>query len=1020
MTGADTFASSLSQAIEHESERFKTYYEWLHQHMPPSFFDQLEPEGLTLITHSLMGLDLQGYLSRIQLQHMAIVLCRNVPGADVQILKEYALYGIKNYWTFVSNAPPPIPGMKETLRVAIIYFTEVIETHKRVIPPERKEMLKALLEARIPEMSQGEFDELMRQINTRFLAALPPEKLVIALEMFFRAKTRDHCQYEMQYHEDWEQTKSPSSLEIMLAWQGTPKYNFLYRLARLIFRHKLVITRLNATYVWISPSQSILIMALGLHGIEGKAAWETADVADFLKELVTMKYFTEFDLIDENFVEKGLVRGNMGNWLRTVVTFLHQTLVHKEANLYTLARIEEDLCRHPDVTVAMCDLFEQKFHPDRHNFKAYCASRDSLLRLIASIDTGHEESDLRRKDVFREGINFIEHTLKTNFYRNNKTGLSFRLDPNYLLHLPYDVKEKFPLLPFAIFFVQGMHFFGFHIRFKDLARGGLRTVFPERMEKMLQERGSVFSECYYLAYTQHLKNKDIPEGGAKGVIFLEPFERMAVEQEIRAQEMTRSGIAQEEIDEKLLQMGRAQREEYLYQSQRSFVNSLLTLVNTDPDGTIRAKHVVDYYKKPEDLYLGPDENMHNAMLTWIAEHAKKHRYRPGGSFISSRPDCGINHKEYGVTSLGVNVYMDLVLRYLGIDPQKDRFTVKISGGPDGDVAGNQIFNLYRYYPKTAKLLSLVDVSGTIYDPEGLDLEILADLFHKALPISHYPPEKLHDGGFLLDRFSRREATPLIQQTLCWKKEKGALREEWISGHEMNQLYRNNVHQTKADIFIPAGGRPRTLHEENIHEFLDSDGKPTSRAIVEGANLYLTQRARDVLEKLSVLIIKDSSANKCGVICSSFEVLCTLTLEEAVFLKEKPILVAEILEILKKCARDEGTLLLQTHQKTGQALTLLSNEVSRIINAYTDELLQYLEPLDLNLSEHDPLMEIFLRHMPPSLRQKHGKELLEKIPDTHKKAVIACQIASRLCYKRGLSWSPSVLDILPLIIAEMTH
>ena len=33
-----------------------------------------------------------------------------------------------------------------------------------------------------------------------------------------------------------------------------------------------------------------------------------------------------------------------------------------------------------------------------------------------------------------------------------------------------------------------------------------------------------------------------------------------------------------------------------------------------------------------------------------------------------------------------------------------------------------IYNLYHYYPETAKLLALTDISGTIYDPEGLDLK----------------------------------------------------------------------------------------------------------------------------------------------------------------------------------------------------------------------------------------------------------------------------------------------------------
>ena len=77
-----------------------------------------------------------------------------------------------------------------------------------------------------------------------------------------------------------------------------------------------------------------------------------------------------------------------------------------------------------------------------------------------------------------------------------------------------------------------MHFFAFHIRFKDLARGGLRTVYPEQIEQMVAERNNVFTECYNLAWTQHKKNKDIPEGGAKGVIFLKAFDQIDSESQI--------------------------------------------------------------------------------------------------------------------------------------------------------------------------------------------------------------------------------------------------------------------------------------------------------------------------------------------------------------------------------------------------------------------------------------------------------------------------------------------------------
>ena len=96
--------------------------------------------------------------------------------------------------------------------------------------------------------------------------------------------------------------------------------------------------------------------------------------------------------------------------------------------------------------------------------------------------------------------------------------------------------------------------------------------------------------------------------------------------------------------------------------------------------------------------------------------------------------------------------------------------------------------------------------------------ILAELFKQAKPIKYYPPEKLSNGGFLVDKSAKRSQTAYMQQTLCWKKTEGKIIEEWLSGSEMNYLVRNNVHQTKADIFIPGGGRPRTLNENQYQRF----------------------------------------------------------------------------------------------------------------------------------------------------------------------------------------------------------
>ena len=1010
----------LTIAVQKETQKFQDCYNWLEKSMSPSFFNELGNDNLMLVTHALMGFPLQDYFSTINIKGGAIVICLDEADADLKILENYTLYGIKHYRAFVSQNPPPYPGITKNLRIVSLYFTDALETMENCYPPDQKEKLRHLIKERNPKLTDVEIDRLISGFDSRFLRALPEDRLILTLDMFFRAQTRDNCQYEVTYDPEWASKGNAAenaSMYIVLAWRNTPKNNFLYRLARTIHRNGLVMKGVNATYVNPYSTESILLMTLGLHGSKGEDSWEVADIPNFLRELATVKYFASFDTIDKQLISKGIVSGTMGNLLRSMVNFIHQVLVQIDPHLYSIEHIELDLCRHPEFTSKICEAFKYRFDPDFVNLEKFNHLRHELLNDIQKLDTGNEENDLRRKNVLKQAINMVTYTLKTNFYRRNYTALAFRLDPHYLDDIPFKRSEKFPELPYAIFFTKGMHFFGFHIRFKDLSRGGLRTIYPEQIEKVIVERNNVFHECYWLAYTQHKKNKDIPEGGAKGVIFLKPYERLGIETEILKKELTATKTDPKIIEEKVESFRNEQKTEYLYHAQRSYIESILSIVNCYADGKLKNKYIIDYWKRPEYLYLGPDENMHSSMIQWIADYSKRHGYKPGSSFISSKPQGGINHKEYGVTSLGINVYLHELLRYMGIDPQQQPFTVKMSGGPDGDVAGNQICNLYRDYQKNSKILAITDISGTIYDPHGLDLPILVKLFKEAKPIRFYPAEMLSKGGFLVDKDTKRIQTAFVQQTLCRKKEGGKVVDEWLTGSDMNALVRHQMHHTKTDIFIPAGGRPGTLNEGNFREFLNPKGEPTSKAIIEGANLYLTEEARLSLEKLGVLIIKDSSANKTGVICSSFEVLCGLALGDEEFIANKEQLVKEIIERLQVCAFNEARILLKTHQESGGYLSEISELISERINHYTYQILDYLEeqPLPTNLDH--PLIKCFLSYCLPTLRTRFQDKLMSEIPELHKKAIIACHIGAQIVYKKGLQWSPTIVNILPIILSD---
>lgn len=1004
-------SDQLKKALAEEGALFEQMFLWIESHMHPGFFETIDHALMMLITRHLMDFPMQEYRSMIHFKESAIILCLDSPLADMDILKGFKFLGIKNYQAFTSNAPPPFAEIEQNLKIAFIHFTEYNPEALKLGDALKKEQINSLfneLKEEHTHLTLEELQETISKMNARFLSSLSEERLLLALNLFFKAKTRDHCQYEVRYHEH-AKADAPS-MQIILAWRNTPKHQFLYRLSKIIYRHKLTMKRVSATYVDPYSENSTLLMSIGLHGQNGNPAWQETDIHDFIQEVTTLKYFIEFPEIEQVFVDAYLVSGNMGNFLKTLVRFIHQLLLHIDPNLYSLEHIVFGLCRHPDLTSLLCSLFEYRFHPTKHSEESYLDLKTKLLGSIEQIDTGQTVNDTMCKNILRLSIEFIDKTLKTNFFRTSKSAASFRIDPSLIKSIPFDLSAKFPVLPYAIFYINGLSFIGFHIRFEDLARGGLRTVMPRRYEQMLFDRDNVFLECYNLALTQHKKNKDIPEGGAKAIIFVDYFDAIDQAKRIYYTELKHAKIDKEKIDALIEIYDNQQKTVYLYQSQRAYIHSLLTLINCDEDGSLKAKDTLDYYKKPEYLYLGPDENMHNSMIEWIANYAFLTGYKVGKAFISSKPKIGINHKEYGVTSLGVHVYLEETLHYLGIDPHTQAFTVKISGGPDGDVAGNLILNLYRYYPKTAKILAMIDVSGTIYDPSGLNLEILANLFHEGKPLCYYPPEELSTGGFLLNLFKKREDSPYSQETLCSRKRENSLAEDWISGNEMNHLLRHTVHETIADIFIPAGGRPRTLNINNYTDYLTKEGLPTSKAIIEAANLYVSPEARYALEKQGLIIIKDSSANKGGVICSSLEVLIGLVMSTEEFLKRKEVLMQEVLEFIKEKAKLEARLLLQTHRETKESLIDISDEISKKINTYTYQILNHLKTVTLSDNPDDSLNSYLISYLLPSLKKDFVLQAMSNIPDIHKKAIIACYFASRLVYERGIHWEPSLVDI----------
>ncbi|MCH2135522.1 MAG: NAD-glutamate dehydrogenase [Phycisphaerales bacterium] len=600
---------------------------------------------------------------------------------------------------------------------------------------------------------------------------------------------------------------------------------------------------------------------------------------------------------------------------------VHQVLCKKNRYAFTSDRIRALAVDNVALTLAICDLLLDRFQPDHPLEDDVFNSRMTALRERIEADVDLEDARM----VLYAMVDAVASVLRTNVYLEDRYALALRLDPALLQ------SEDRPDLPYGIFHVHGRGFNGFHVRFRDIARGGVRAIVPRSTAQFTRENERLYDEAYGLAAAQQLKNKDIPEGGAKAAILVHP-------------------------------------DETAVRSVKAFVDSLLDLIT--PDEIVRSR-VVDRLGEPELLYLGPDENITPSMIDWIVERACQRAYPVPTALMSSKPGAGINHKDYGVTSEGVVVFLEAGLRCLGIDPRQQRFSVKMTGGPDGDVGGNAIRIMLREFGDSTCIVGIADGSGCAEDPEGLDHEELMRLVEAEAPISQFDPAKLSASGGV-----------------------------WAIDDADGVRRRNTLHtRLAADAFLPCGGRPSTMHAGNWSEFVHGD-TPSSPLIVEGANLFLTPDARAALADKGVVIFKDSSANKCGVICSSYEIIASMLLSPEEFLQVKEQFVSEVLQKLRTLAALEAQQLARMlRQQPGLHLPAASIRLSRAVIRTADALESAMG--NMTSKDRSTLEPVIQEHLPPVLLEVAGDRLTSGLPETYRNWLVAKALAAKIVYREGM-------------------
>lgn len=381
----------------------------------------------------------------------------------------------------------------------------------------------------------------------------------------------------------------------------------LENLCRLLYVHRFDVTRARLDIIPVkdedngSTSSTVTMLRTLVTPVKGTTAATPETFELLAHELKRAKWLDPAtnELVFERFPDLGVTRGEI---ITGLCAAMHPVLAKKSALTFSNTNIYNIVSnpRFIGHAAAIADLFLDRFRPanplSEQDFEQRCEA------ISKAIDSDVEDSVAT--EVLLKMVDMVKHTLKTNVYMPDRYALSLRLDPACMAATADEGRE----LPYGVVFVHGRRFNGFHVRFRDIARGGMRLVTPASAEQHALESARQYDECYGLAFAQQLKNKDIPEGGSKAVNLIDT-------------------------------VGMSDQGKYfvMRKSVKAMTDAILDLIVTT-DYT--KKYMVDLWGKEEVLYLGPDEQVIPKDIEWIVKRAAYRGYETPAAFMSSKPRAG--------------------------------------------------------------------------------------------------------------------------------------------------------------------------------------------------------------------------------------------------------------------------------------------------------------------------------------------------------------------------------------------
>ena len=955
-----------------ESEELLKNRQWLREQMNPYFFTNMkdEPQALEFLERELGTLEHSRRLILAEREKTLIMALVNRPGTLYQTLRRVQERDIS--YAMFTHSDGPLPGRDQPLEIQRFEFDrksheEINQGRALEIPSGTRRKVARELRRHYPAFDMKGLVPLLRLIwlnNENYVRVFPPER-VAQLLLLLQQGNRNGG-----FYLGVEEMPNCTESRVLLAVGNPPQRDFLAQATEVFNRLNLGVNRAYC----LTISNGVHPYFLGTFYVrrrdKGVLNKGCESFARLRQELSSTQILSTRSPAYREFVTSRVMCGPDATLINAFIAFCHTNLAHSQPDRFGLNEVRDAFHSNPEIALSLVRLFRLRFDPEgRDREGAFDAAYREARRGAQEYDTGHRYLDQARRTIFRCCLTFIRHTLKSNFFVLEKQALAFRLDPSYLAELGPEATAGLPqATPFRVTFFFSRFGFGYHIGFSDIARGGWRTVIARTPDDFITNANTLFRENFVLAHTQHLKNKDIYEGGSKLVTILDASDLGAGEREVETSR--------------------------LYKLQYGVINAFLDIFVTR-EGRAGHPQVVDYYGEDEPIELGPDENMHDSMVEEIARLSKRRGYLLGIGLISSKR-VGINHKEYGVTSAGVMKFAEISMAELGIDIRRDPFAVKFTGGTNGDVAGNAMRILLERSPR-ARIVLILDGTAALFDPLGADRAQLEGILLRE-ELDAFDPEALHPGGFMIFKSGgRREGLRDLYRKVT-RTDQG-LAEQWISVDEFSREYAQLPFTVQADLFIPAGGRPETIDLSNWERFFLADGTPSARVIVEGANSFITPDARVQLQRRGVLIMRDASANKCGVISSSYEIIANLLFSEQEFLAEKERYVKDVLVILETVSAYEAKLILKRRRDNPALLcTEISDQISAEINGHYSRLFKFFQQRP-ELCRQPFFRRAIVGHLPIMMQtEAHYRNRIVRLPQKYLSAILAAELGSSMVYR----------------------